>query len=90
MKVNIASINSAGIRARMARDHYTVAELLGTYTHPTQSGNDWTVRLYHAADAVVFDTNADPVWEGTEAFDQIASEYGVNIDAITAAMGGAL
>lgn len=77
MKVSIDSINSAGIRAEMARNHYGFAELLGTYTHPVHSGNDWTVRLYRAADALVFATNADPVWEGTESFDLLAAEYGV-------------
>ena len=83
MKVSIESINSAGIRAEMTRDHYTVAELLGTFTHPTHEGNDWTVRLYRAADALVFATNADPVWEGSEDFDTLAAEYGVDLSQWT-------
>ena len=86
MKVSIHSINSAGIRAAMTRDHYTVAELLGTFTHPTHEGNDWTVRLYRAADALVFATNADPVWEGSEDFNTLAAEYGVDLSQWT---GGA-
>jgi hypothetical protein len=81
MKVSIDSIKSAGIRSEMARDSYTTAELLGTYSHPQHEGNDWTIRLYRAADSLVFETNGDPVWEGMNGFDALAAEYGVDLTA---------
>jgi len=85
MKVSIDSINSAGIRAEMNKDHYSTAELLGTFTHPQHPDSpDWVVRLYRAADALVFDTNGDPVWENdSEGFAKVVSEYGVDLDGIT-------
>lgn len=78
MKVSIEYITSAGIRAEMKRDAYTTAELLGTYTHPTREGNDSTVRLYRACDALVFETNGDPVWENMDGFEALAAEYGID------------
>ena len=84
MKVSIDSINSAGIRAEMARDSYTTADLLGTFTHPIHEGSDWVVTLYRAADSLVFTTNGDPVWENTDAFSQLLEEYGIDIAKATA------
>ena len=85
-KISIDFINSAGIRAEMAKDSYTTAELLGTFTHPQHSdSNDWTVRLYRAADSLVFDTNGDPVWENdSEGFAAIVAEYGIDMDSTLA------
>jgi hypothetical protein len=83
MKISIDSINSAEIRFAMWRDRYTTAELLGTFQHPKNDGNDWLVRLFYAADALVFETNGDPVWQGTSAFDALVAEYGIDIEAAT-------
>ena len=65
----------------MSKDSYTTAELIGTFTHPVKTGADWTVRLYFAADQLVFDTNADPVWACSPEFDLLVAEYGINIDS---------
>lgn len=80
MKVGIQALNSAGIVAEMKKDSYSTAELLGTFTHPQHEGNDWVVRLYRAADSLVFDTNGDPVWEGTDAFDSLMAEYAITAE----------
>jgi hypothetical protein len=84
MKVGIEYINSAAIRAEMRLNHYTTAEVLGTYQHPFNVGSDWVIRLYRAADQLVFDTNADPVWESYDNFHALAAEYGINLDALKA------
>lgn len=85
MKVSIDSINSAGIRSEMEKNHYSTADYLGTFRHPQHDGPDWAIRLYRAADALVFDTNADPVWQGYgTGFDELAAEYGVNLEAAIA------
>jgi hypothetical protein len=85
-KIGIDFINSAGIRAEMVKDSCATAELLGTFTHPEHSdSNDWTIRLYRAADALVFDTNGDPVWEGDrEGFAALVKDYGIDLGAATA------
>jgi hypothetical protein len=84
MKISIHSITSIGIRNEMEKDSYTTAELLGTFTHPDHpSSSDWTVRLYRAADQLVFETNGDPVWENdTEGFAVIVRDYGINMDSV--------
>jgi hypothetical protein len=80
MKVPIDRINSLGIRAEMAKDSYTTADLIGTYQHPQHPGSrDWDVTLYRAADTLVFDTNGDPVWQGYgTGFDELVTEYGID------------
>jgi len=82
MKVSIDSINSAGIRAEMKKDSYTTAEFFGSFAHPTREGNDWQIRLYRAADSLVFDTNGDPVWENQPGFDELLAEYGIEVAAL--------
>ncbi len=67
----------------MQRDSYSTAELLGTFQHPQHlDSNDWTVRLYRAADELVFETNGDPVWETTNPSDfaALVMQYGINIE----------
>ena len=83
MKISIHSITSAAIRNEMARDSYTTADLLGTYTHPDHpSSNDWMVRFYRAADQLVFETNADPIWEAdAQGFAAIIRDYGIDMDS---------
>ena len=84
MKVSINSINSGGIRAEMRKDSYTTAEFFGSFTHPTREGNNWTVRIYRAADSLVIDTNGDPVWENQPGFNELLAEYGINLAEVTA------
>ena len=81
MKVHIDGINSASIRAEMAKDGYTVAELLGTFSHPYLSDSpDYVVRLWRAADALVFETNGDSVWDNdAEGFSALCEVFGVNV-----------
>lgn len=72
-------INSAAIRSEMERDHYATAEFLGTYSHPSHpNSRDWEITLYRAADALVAETNGDPVWEHSPDFDQLLAEYSIN------------
>lgn len=85
MKISIHSINSADIQFEMKRDHYTTAELLGTFAHPDHDGNEWEIILYDAADSLVFDTNGDPVWGGTQEFSSLVDEYGIDIASIQSA-----
>ena len=79
MTVSIESINSAGIRAEMKKGGYTTAEFFGSFAHPTHEGNDWTVRLYRAADSLVIDTNGDPVWENQPGFEELLAEYQIDL-----------
>ena len=66
----------------MSKDGYTVAELLGTFQHPKHpDSNDWTLRLFRAADSLVFATNADPIWEGDPSFDLLVEEYGIDMES---------
>lgn len=89
MKTPIDCINSAGIRAEMARDSYPFAYLACAKQHPTKPGPDWTIRLYRAADRWVLDTNADPIWEGTPDFEPTLREYGIHtLWAVEAALWG--
>lgn len=82
MKISIDRINSAAIRNEMARDHYSTAEFLGTYSHPDHPhSRDWQVTLYRAADSLVLETNGDPVWENVPGFSDICKEYGIAIEA---------
>lgn len=80
-KVSIDFIDSVGIRAEMEKDSYTTAEFFGTYVHPDHpDSKDWEVRLYRAADSLVFETNGDPVWEGDhEGFASLLKEYGIDL-----------
>lgn len=83
MRIHRDRINSSAIRNEMARDHYEYAELLGTFNHPKYpDSEDHRVTLYCAADALVFDTNADPVWDGQFAFDALVEEYGINLEEV--------
>jgi hypothetical protein len=77
MKIHIDSIQSHDIRCEMQRDSYQYAELLGTYTHPVHTGKAWTVRLYHACDTLVIDTNGYAAWYNTEVFDELCEDYGI-------------
>ena len=84
MNISIHSITSIGIRNEMEKDYYTTAELLGTFTHLDHpSSSDWTVRLYRAADQLVFETNGDPVWETeTKGFAAIVRDHGIDMDSV--------
>jgi hypothetical protein len=80
MTISIDRINSAAIRDEMHRDNYTTAEFFGTFGHPQHpDSRDWDVTLYRAAGQLVFETNADPVWEICRGFDELAAEYGINV-----------
>jgi len=84
MKIPIDRINSVGIRAEMHRDSYQFADFLGTFLHPDHpERGDWCITLYRAADTLVFETNGDPVWETNgEDFKALATEYGIDVDAL--------
>lgn len=83
MKISIDRVDSIAIRNEMSKDHYSTAEILGTYAHKDHPDNaDWTVRLYRAADTLVFSTNGDAIWNGTAEFDALCEEYGVDISTL--------
>lgn len=82
MQIPIDRIDSIAIQNEMSKYHYSTAELLGTYGHPTREGADYVIRLYRAADALVFSTNGDAAWHGMPDFDALCAEYGVNVSAL--------
>lgn len=64
--IAIADINSAGIRTFAAERGATEAEFIGS----TLIGAE-RYTLYEVAGVKVIDTNADPVFEGAEGFEEL-------------------
>ena len=83
MKIPIDCITSEGIRNEMSRDSYQFAEYYGTFRHPEHADSrDADIKLYCAADMLVFETNGDPVWASmSENFAALAEEYGIDVAA---------
>jgi hypothetical protein len=83
MKIPIDCITSVGIRNEMHRDSYQFAEFFGRFSHPLHpDSRDAEVKLYRAADSLVFETNGDPIWQDCtpDAFDAAVQEYGINLE----------
>ena len=83
MKIPIDCITSEGIRNEMSRDSYQFAEYYGTFRHPEHADSrDADIKLYCAADTLVFETNGDPIWASmSEDFNSLAAEYGIDVAA---------
>ena len=83
MKIPIDCVTSVGIRNEMSRDSYQFAEFYGEFAHPDHADSrDACIKLYYAADMLVFETNGDPVWASMgENFAALAEEYGIDVEA---------
>ena len=80
MKISIDRVNSLAIQAEYLAAHCNHAEFFGTFEHPKHSDSkDWEITLYRVCDSLVFATNGDPVWDGCDGFNELAQEYGVDI-----------
>jgi len=81
MKIPIDCINSVGIAYEMHRDSYQFAQYYGTFSHPDHGDcRDWDIKLYYAADMLVFETNGDPVWASMhEDFESLAKAYNIDV-----------
>lgn len=62
----VYAIGSAGIRAFAAESGATEAEIVGS---GEVAGEQYTV--YRLANVEVIDTNADPVFEGADGYDEL-------------------
>ena len=88
MKISIDSVQSVSIRNEYLAAHCNHAEFFGTFRHPAHpNSSDWCITLYSVCDELVFETNADPIWETTNPSDfaTLAQEYGIDLDAVTIA-----
>ena len=87
MKINIDSVQSVSIRNEYKNAHCNHANFFGSFRHPDHPDSaDWMVTLYSVCDELVFETNADAVWETTNPseFARLVLEYGISIEDATA------
>ena len=84
--INIENINSAGITIEMRRLGITEIEFLGAFDpineQPGVCSADEKIRLYKVPDdALVADTNGDPVWEAQDlqAWGDLMDVYGITL-----------
>ena len=85
MKISIDSVTSLAIQAEYKQAHCRHAEYLGSFCHPDHPDSaDWVIHLYEVCDALVFETNGDPIWQqyNYEAFDSLLESYGIDLPAI--------
>jgi hypothetical protein len=85
MKISIDSVNSLAIQAEYKQAHCRYADYLGSFQHPEhRASQDWTICLYSVCDALVIETNGDPVWQhgDHEGFASLIESYGIDLPAI--------
>ena len=85
MKIQIDSVQSVSIRNEYKNAHCRHAEYLGSFQHPQHpDSQDWVIHLYEVCNALVFETNGDPIWQqfNYEAFDSLLESYGIDLPAI--------
>ena len=75
--IDVASINSAGIRRQAARLGLSEIEEIGS-----AGAGDGRVTLYRLGDVHVATTNGDPVWEEDDPAGFVAwlAEIGIDLD----------
>lgn len=86
MKTSIDSVRSCAIRNEYEAAHCNHAEFFGRFAHPDHPNSpDWMVTLYRVCDALVFETNGDPVWQNHDGnfcgdgFELLVTEYGIDL-----------
>ena len=87
MKINIDSVKSVAIRNEYTSLHCNHANFFGSFRHPDYADSaDRMITLYSVCDELVFETNADAVWETTNPseFARLVLEYGISIEDATA------
>ena len=81
---SIDNITSAGIRAALEATGDTYATKVGTYEHPSHSGDaNWRITLWllPAGDFAI-DTNGDPIFEVShpDDFAALCADYGIEME----------